>query len=116
MSALVHPHKAAIQELRELVLAVDARIREEVKWNAPSFYLADNFATLRIHPSPILQLVLHAGSKKQVPPKEFHVPDPHGLLRWPAKDRCVITFASSADVGLRAAAIKRIIRSWITQL
>jgi hypothetical protein len=116
MNVLEHPHKASIQKLRELILSVDPRIKEQVKWNAPSFYLEDNFATLRIHPAPILQLVLHAGSKKQAHPRQFEVPDPQGLLKWPAKDRCVLTFASPNDVSQHKAELKRMIVSWIRQL
>jgi hypothetical protein len=116
MNALEHPHKASIQELRELVLSVDPRIKEQVKWNAPSFYLEDNFATLRIHPAPILQLVLHAGSKKQAHPKQFKVPDPQGLLKWPAKDRCVLTFSSPNEVSQHKAELRRMLVGWIQQL
>lgn len=116
MEQLAHPHKAAIQELRAFLLSLDPRIQEEVKWNAPSFYLTDNFATLRIHPAPILQLVLHAGSKKQTRPKSFQVEDPHGLLTWPAQDRCVVTFARPSDVGANLAYLKPIVLDWIRQL
>ena len=116
MEQLVHPHKAAIQHLRAFILSVDPRIKEQVKWNAPSFYLADNFATMRIHPAPILQLVLHAGSKKQAHPKAFKVPDPQGLLKWPAKDRCVVTFASPTDIARLKASVKPLLLAWIQQL
>lgn len=116
MEQLVHPHKAAIQELRAFLLSLDPRIKEQVKWNAPSFYLTDNFATLRIHPAPVLQLVLHAGSKKHAQPKSFRVADPHGLLTWPAKDRCVVTFAEPNDVGANMAFLRPIVLAWIRQL
>ncbi|MCX7174548.1 MAG: DUF1801 domain-containing protein [Proteobacteria bacterium] len=116
MKALEHPHKASIQELRELVLSVDPRIKEQVKWNAPSFYLEDNFATLRVQPEPILQLVLHSGSKRNAHPKKFELLDPQSLLKWPAKDRCVVTFSSSIEVSQHKAAIKRMITDWIRQL
>jgi hypothetical protein len=116
MEELVHPQKAAIQALRGLVLSVGPRIMERVKWRAPSFYLADDFATLRIHPAPILQLVLHAGSKKRTRQKPFTVPDPLGLLKWPAADRCVLTFASPGDVGRLEAPLKAILLAWIQQL
>jgi hypothetical protein len=116
MEELVHPQKAAIQELRTFVLSVDPRIRERVKWRAPSFYLADDFATMRIHPAPILQLVLHAGSKKHTLRKSFTVPDPQGLLKWPAADRCVLTFASPGDIGRLKAPLKAILLAWIQQL
>lgn len=34
---LAHPHKDGIEHLRALVKGLDARVTEEVKWNAPSF-------------------------------------------------------------------------------
>ena len=116
IEALEHPHKTAIRELREFILAIDPRICEKVKWNAPSFYLEDNFATLRVHPAPILQLVLHHGSKKHPIPKQFEVPDPDGILKWAAKDRCVTTFASLEDARAKMAALRPIIVGWIRQL
>lgn len=116
LEALEHPHKAAVQELREFILSIDFRIKEEVKWNAPSFYLDDNFATLRVHPVPVLQLVLHNGSKKKVNPRQFEVSDPQGILKWAAKDRCLVTFASLDDARSKMNTLKPIIVSWIPQL
>lgn len=116
MASLDHPHKIAIQEIRKFILSIDRAINEEVKWNAPSFYIKDNFATLRIHPSPILQLVLHNGTKKKTNPKQFEAPDPDGILKWAAKDRCVITFTSLEDVRSKTKTLKPIIKAWIKQL
>ena len=116
IEALEHPHKVAIQELRQFILSIDPRIKEQVKWNAPSFYLDDNFATLRVHPAPILQLILHNGSKKKVNPKQFEIPDPNGIFKWAAKDRRVVTFASLEDARSKMDALRPIIVSWIPQL
>lgn len=49
LAHLEHPYKKGVQALRKAILGVDARIREEVKWNAPSFCLEDHFATFRLH-------------------------------------------------------------------
>ena len=114
METLEHPHKPAIQALREFILSIDGGIKEQGKWNAPSFYLEDNFATLRVHPVPIVQLVLHNGSKKKANP--FEIPDPHGILKWAAKDRCVVTFSSLEDARSKMDALRPIIARWIPQL
>jgi uncharacterized protein YdhG (YjbR/CyaY superfamily) len=37
MRDLDHPSKAEVRAVREIILAVDPRITEQVKWNAPSF-------------------------------------------------------------------------------
>jgi hypothetical protein len=111
-----HPDKESIQALRELILSLDARIREEVKWNAPSFYIKDHFATFKFRPLSSIQLVLHTGAKVKVNPKPFEVPDPQGLLVWAAKDRCVLTLHTAEDITLKRDSIAVIIETWIQQL
>jgi hypothetical protein len=116
LAALQHPHKKGVQALRKAILGIDARIREEVKWNAPSFCLEDHFATFRLHPGSVFQLVLHTGAKARANPKQFHLDDPQGLLKWAAKDRCIMAFASDADAMTKRAEVTRLVKSWIAQL
>jgi hypothetical protein len=116
LASLEHPHKRGVQILRRAILGVDARIREEVKWNAPSFCLEDHFATFRLHPGSIFQLVLHTGAKVKKRPKQMSLDDPRGLLKWAAKDRCVIAFQSDADARSKRPEVERMIREWIGQL
>src|SRR5688572_14989439 len=87
LSQLEHPHKSGVERLRQAILAVDPRITEEVKWNAPSFKLTDHFATFKLHPPKSIQLVLHTGSKPLVPQRQFTLDAPEGLLKWAAPDR-----------------------------
>ena len=51
MAKLVHARKAEIETLRALFLAADPRVREEVKWNAPSFRVQEHFATMNVRAS-----------------------------------------------------------------
>ena len=116
LASLEHPHKKGVQELRKAILRADARIREEVKWNAPSFYLEHHFATFRLHPRSTFQLIFHQGGKAQRGPKQFHLDDPSGILKWPAKDRCLITFESDADAIAKRTEIAKWVKQWIAQL
>lgn len=116
LAALEHPHKKGVQALRKAILGVDARIREEVKWNAPSFYLEDHFATFRLHPGSIFQLVFHTGAKAKANPKQFRLDDPQNLVRWAAKDRCIIAFESDADATTKRAEVVKMVKAWISQL
>src|SRR5262245_54774528 len=116
LAALQHPHKKGVQALRKAILGVDARIREEVKWNAPSFYLEDHFATFRLRPGSIFQLILHAGAKATGGPKQFHLNDPDRLLKWAAKDRCIMVFESDADAMTKRADVAKLVKAWIAQL
>jgi len=116
LANLEHPYKKGIQALRKAILGIDARIREEVKWNAPSFCMEDHFATFRLHPGSMFQLVLHTGAKPKSDPKQFHLDDPQRLVKWAAKDRCIMTFASDADAMTKRAEVTRMVKEWIAQL
>lgn len=111
-----HPHRAGIERLRELILDLDPRIGEEIKWNAPSFRLDDHFATFRLHPPKNIQLVLHTGAKGRSGARRFQIDDPAGLLTWPATDRCVLTLASREALATHEATVLGILRQWIAQL
>lgn len=116
IQTLQHPHKAGIETLRGLILGLDSRITEEIKWNAPSFRITDHFATFKLFPPKNIQLVLHTGAKAKSDEREFSVDDPAGLLKWPATDRCVLTLSSSAELKTHQAAVVQILRQWIAQL
>lgn len=111
-----HPHRAGIERLRELILGLDPRIGEEIKWNAPSFKLDEHFATFKLHPPKNIQLVLHTGAKGRSGARSFRIDDPHGLLTWAASDRCVLTLASGEALAAHEAAVLGILRQWIAQL
>lgn len=116
LSTLQHPHKAGVEMLRTAILAIDSRIKEEVKWNAPSFYLDDHFATFRLHPGSVFQLILHTGAKAKDHPKQLQLDDPQGLLKWAAKDRCIISFESDGDVKVKLDEVVRMVTEWVAQL
>lgn len=116
MEDLDHPYKNALQALRALILSMDSRIQEEVKWNAPSFFIDDHFATFKLRPLNSIQLVLHTGAKVKAHPHPFEVPDPQSLLKWPAKDRCILTLNTAEEATLKSDAVAAIIRAWIQQL
>ncbi len=116
MAALEHPKKAEIEALRKLIRAADKRIQEGVKWNAPSFFIEDHFATLKLFPPDKVQVVLHTGAKAKSNSATMKVDDPAKLLKWAAKDRCVATFANLKDIEAGKAAFTAILKQWIAQL
>lgn len=116
IAGLTHPHKAGIEQLRAMILGLDRRVSEEIKWNAPSFKLDDHFATFKLHPPKNIQLVLHTGAKARSNAKAFSISDPDGLLNWPATDRCVLTLASAADLKAHQASVRRILEQWIARI
>lgn len=123
MAALDHPLKPAVQALRAAIRAVSPEIGEEVKWNSPSFYTTDHFATVNVgrrtaaRPKDHVMVILHRGAK----PKPANTPalvigDPDGLLEPLGKDRYAITFHSRGEVKAKATPLQGIIRQWIQRL
>jgi hypothetical protein len=115
IAALDHPRKAEIEAVRGLILGADPRVREEVKWNAPSFFIDEHFATFKLRPTSTVQVVLHTGAKVRPDAGPVTVDDPAGLLTWAAPDRCLATFRDAADVEARGDAFVSIVRRWIAQ-
>ena len=114
LATLDHPHADAIDALRALIRGVDSRVRESIKWNAPSFATSEHFATFHLRAKAGVQVVLHLGSTPR--PDAWvraGVHDPAGLLEWRGPDRAIVTFADRADVERRGAAFAAVLRQWI---
>jgi hypothetical protein len=116
LARLEHPRKAEIELVRALILGADPRIRESIKWNAPSFALADHFATFKLRPETTVQVVFHTGAKVKANPAALKIDDPAGLLAWAAPDRALVTFADMAAIESHRAALVALVRQWVAQL
>jgi hypothetical protein len=115
MEQLAHPLAPEIQAVRELILDADARIRESIKWNAPSFSITEHFATFNLRQKDVVQVVLHTGAKVKSNVRHIEIRDPSGLLKWAAKDRCIAEFTDRKDIKSRGAAFQSILEQWIKQ-
>ncbi|SMQ75032.1 DUF1801 domain-containing protein [Agreia sp. VKM Ac-1783] len=62
-----HPWRAQIDLLRARTRAVDSRIVEEWKWNAPSFRIGGDYLyTFMLRPDDYLHLVVHHPSAPEI--------------------------------------------------
>lgn len=116
MAALEHPLKPVIEALRQILRTSDPEVSESIKWNAPSYALADHFATFKLRPETAVQIVLHTGAKVKKEVTAFKIDDPDKLLSWAAPDRCLLTFRSLDEVETRSEALRQILNQWIAQL
>ncbi len=110
MAQLEHPLKAQIEAVRRIVLGVSPEIGEAIKWNAPSFRTTEFFATTHLRSRDQVQLILHLGAKVRPGQKELKLHDPNGLVKWLARDRCLVSVGKLAD---NEAALAAIVRAWI---
>ncbi|WP_338721906.1 DUF1801 domain-containing protein [Devosia sp. XK-2] len=104
---------AAVDTLREIILAADGNLTESIKWNAPSFAKdgADRI-TLGLERRGGVRLVLHRGAKVQNA-EGFTFADPEGLARWSAPDRGIAVFADKAAVEHQRQALLDLCRRWL---
>ncbi|MEZ5308047.1 MAG: DUF1801 domain-containing protein [Pyrinomonadaceae bacterium] len=116
MDRLEHPFKQEINQLRSLIKGLNSTIREEIKWNAPSFKLDDHFATFKLHPPKNIQIVLHRGAKPKPLEQAITLEDPNGILKWPAPDRCLITLRTHEEAAQLQDTVVELIESWISQI
>jgi hypothetical protein len=98
--------------LRKIILAVNPKITEEIKWAAPSFALGEHFCTFNAWAKDDVQLIFHHGPRKATS-KGVPIDDPDGLLEWLATDRASVRFESLNDIRAKKAALQAIVRQWI---
>jgi hypothetical protein len=113
LAALVHPRASEAAALCALIRSAVPDLRSGLKWNAPSFGKPghDDWLTLRLHPSPAFQLVLHRGAKPmEYPPAQ--PPTPKGLVLWKSPDRGVVDFAGR-DLRSVTAPLVTLIQEWM---
>lgn len=115
LAALDHPLKAEIEAVRAIILAVDPAISEVVKWKAPTFRAADDFATIHLRATDTLTLIFHTGVKVKAGDGPA-VQDPAGLLKWLAKDRAMVVLGRGAGIEAKRPALEALVRAWIAQL
>jgi hypothetical protein len=114
LAALDHSLKPEILALRQIILDADPSIAESVKWNAPSFYTAEHFATMQLRAKDGVQVILHLGAKiRATATTGIPIDDPAVLLDWLAKDRALVKFRDLNDIEAKQAAFTDVIRQWI---
>lgn len=112
---LDHPLMAEIETVRAIILGVDPAIGELIKWKAPTFRAADDFATVNLRSTTTLQLIFHTGVKVKDGDRP-KVDDPANLLKWLARDRALVTLGAGGDIPARRPAFEALVRAWIAQV
>lgn len=104
LAAYDNPQKDLVAEVRDVILAVDPRVTEAIKWKAPTFVFNGNIASFFPRSKKTVTLMFHTGAT---------LDDPLGLLDGDGDVSRVARFADSADLGAKKAALEAVIRAWI---
>ena len=114
MEDLRHPFKSEIENIRTLILGVDPKITEQIKWNGPSFcYQGDDRVTFRLNPPKFIQLIFHRGARVRTDVDNFSFRDPTGLVKWITNDRGTVTFKDQNEIATKSEDLKLLVESWI---
>ena len=113
IAELPEPLRSEVMALRKAVLAAVPNVAEEIKWNAPSFFLGEHFATMRLNGKVFLQLILHLGAKNKSSISRASIEDPSGILTWLGPDRACIDFREPGNVAAHASSVQRILQQWV---
>ena len=110
-----HPFREEIELLRNIILSVDNKLTENIKWNGPNYsFENEDRITMRIQPPVVqVQLIFHRGAKKQEQPKDKLIASTSKLLNWKENDRAIITYKSMKDIEGSRSELSDIIKDWI---
>ena len=99
-----NPQKDLVLAVRDIVLDVDHRMSEEIKWKAPTFVFHGNLASFYPRSAKHVALMFHTGAS---------LPDPTGLLEGEGGTSRVARFADAEDLAAKAEALRGLVRAWI---
>jgi hypothetical protein len=120
MKALKHPLSNVVRALREIILATDPAIGEEIKWNAPAFFFTGEMAPsdpklyrrylviFNLFRKDCIRLVFWRGAR---------VKRTFGLLEGAYADgRRLAAFSSMEDVKSKSTALRKIVKQQLGAL
>ena len=98
-----HPQEEAMQRVRTVILGVDPRVTEAIKWQTPTFSFEGNITSF--NPAKhFVSLLFHRGAE---------IPGEHPGLVGDGKLARTMRFTDVDDVDGRSDELKSVIRSWI---
>ena len=104
MDALNHPLKKEVEAVRSIIKNANSKLRERIKWNAPSYYYMDDIVTFGPLRSEKILLVFHHPFVVKVESK---------LLEGDYKDRRLVYLDSMKAIKANKKELERIINEII---
>ena len=105
IAELGHPLEKEIQAVRRIVLGVDRRITETIKWKSPTFVFEGNIASIEPRSKKQVSLLFHQGAK---------LPGTHPALEGGGGTVRYLRFADAADVKRKQKDLEKAVRAWVS--
>ncbi|MES2646418.1 MAG: DUF1801 domain-containing protein [Bacteroidota bacterium] len=107
MRNLVHPLKDEIEAVRSIIKNANDNIKEQVKWNAPSFFFREDLVTFNPRLQTAVHLVFHH-------PNIVKIQSP--LLEGNYKDRRMMYLENMEKIKTNKIGIETIINSLVQMM
>jgi hypothetical protein len=98
-----NPQKHLIAAVRNVILAADPRIAEEIRWKAPTFSYRGVLATFFPHATSYACLLFHDGDS---------IPGTYPSLLPESTHGRTMRFRDLADLEKKRAELVRLVRAW----
>ena len=105
LEAYDNPQRELVNAVRETVLAVDPRVTETIKWQAPTFMYRGNIASFYPRATKHVSLMFHTGAS---------LPDPNGVLEGDGETSRVLKILDTDDLVAKTDALRGLVASWIS--
>lgn len=109
-----HPLEQVVTALRDELRAVPGVV-ESVKWNAPNYALADDFATMSLRRPDAVQLIVHAGARPKPDHPDIEIGPLPAVARRADRNRLVLTWRGPLTAD-ELAQLRTLLVAWTTQL
>ena len=104
MTSLNHPYKAEIEKLREIILGVNSKIEEDIKWKCPTFVYKGNLVSIVVRTKSHVQLMFHTG---------VALLGDTGLLEGDGQQVRFARFQNMAEVKQKRKALEAVVTKWL---
>lgn len=105
-----------VQRIRELILATDTSVGEQVKWNSPSFFYLGEMKAFdaKEYKRDIVVIHTQKGYPLLIFPTGAGIKDESGLLEGDYKDgRRMISFKTIQEVEAKGKDLQGIVQNWL---
>lgn len=99
-----HPMTMEIEKVREIILSVNDKMEETIKWSSPTFMYKGNMASYFMNAKKHVSLMFHKGAT---------IKDGNNLLEGDGKEGRVAKFTSLDDIEKKKDALMAIVKEWM---
>lgn len=105
MQELDHPFHAEIEAVRAIIMNANSKMKERIKWNAPSFFYKEDMTAFNPREHKKVHLIF-------LFPKGV-VAENTGLLEGNYQNRRMLFFKDMEEVNAKKVALEKVVNDWV---